>query len=430
MSKFKAYKNIDESYEIPDKMMAAVLSGTGYENFEVKEVKIIKPGPDQLLARVDATTLCVSMNKPITQGPENNYFYGWDPKRNPVILGDEGSITIVKVGNNIREQYKVGQRYTIQPPVRCNPINNRENYSDRGKGIERLAVGYTLGGHYAHYILILEEVIRSDALVPLPSQDMPYFAVSLGEPMSTIVRAQQLHIREHQDTPSSPRKLKAGLKDGGTTVIIGQGPMGRLHDEFALRYDIKNLVMVEIDRDRLYWGKKNLDSRAKKKGIATYYLNPKEVDVQSKLREITEGKMADDVIIPVGNAKVQQDAIKLAGRGGRINLFGGTKGATIQIDPTFFHYQEGEIVGSSGAETYDMKLALDAISDGDIDPGLHTALIGRFPDIPDLVERAVLQEFDGKVVIYPHLNLREPIETGGKWDAEKEEKLFEKLLKD
>lgn len=430
MSKFKAYKNIDESYKIPDKMVAAVLSGVGYENFKIREVEVAKPGPDQLLARVDATTLCVSMNKPITQGPGNNYFYGWDPKRNPVILGDEGSITIVQVGEKLKDQYKVGQRFTIQPPVRCSPINYRDNYSDGGKGIERLAVGYTLGGHYAQYMLIVEEIIQNNALVSLPDGDMPYFAVSLGEPMSTIVRAQQLHIREHQDKPSSPRKLKAGLKKGGTTVIIGQGPMGRLHDEFALGHDIKNLVMVEIDSDRLYWGKKNLDSRAKKKGIATYYLNPKEVDIASKLKEITNGRMADDIIIPVGNAKVQQDAVKLAGRGGRINLFGGTKGATIQIDPAFFHYHEGEIVGSSGAETYDMKLVLDAISNGDIDPGLHTALIGRFQDIPDLVERAVKGEFDGKVVVYPHLDLKEPIETGGNWDTQKEETLFESLLKD
>jgi len=35
--------------------------------------------------------------------------------------------------------------------------------------------------------------------------------------------------------------------------------MGRLHDEFALRHGIKNLVMVEIDESRLNWGKKNLD---------------------------------------------------------------------------------------------------------------------------------------------------------------------------
>ena len=77
-----------------------------------------------------------------------------------------------------------------------------------------------------------------------------------------------------------------------------------------------------------------------------------------------------------------------------------------------------------------MKLVLDAISNGDIDPGLHTALIGRFQDIPDLVERAVKGEFDGKVVVYPHMNLKEPIETDGNWDTQKEETLFEKLLED
>ena len=267
-------------------MPAAVLSGPGYENFSIREVDVPSPRPGQLLARVDATTLCVSMHKPITQGPENSYFYGWDPAKNPVILGDEGSITIVKAGSDLKDKYHVGQRYTIQPPVRCSPINYKENFRNQGEGIERMAVGYTLGGFYSHYMLILEEVIENDALVPLPDNDMPYFAVSLAEPMSTIIRAHQLHIRAHQDNPAAPRELIVGLKEGGTTIIIGQGPMGRLHDEFALRARIKNLVMVEVDNDRLYWGKNNLDPRAKEKNISTYYINPSEEDLAAKITEI------------------------------------------------------------------------------------------------------------------------------------------------
>jgi threonine dehydrogenase-like Zn-dependent dehydrogenase len=188
--------------------------------------------------------------------------------------------------------------------------------------------------------------------------------------------------------------------------------------------------MVEVDEERLYWGKDNLDLRAKKKGITTYYLNPRKVDLVSKVREITGGKMADDIIVPVGNARVQEEAIKLAAIGGRVNLFGGTKDEIIKVDPGFFHYKEGEIVGSSGAEVYDMRLALEAISSGDINPGIHIALIGRFSDIPDLLKRAVKGEFDGKVVVYPHLDLKEPIETGGRWGKDKEEALFERLLQD
>ncbi len=430
MGKFQEYKNINENYAVPGTMMAAVLSGTGYDNFKIMEIPVPKPGSNQLLARVDATTLCVSMNKAITLGSDHSYFYGWDPVRNPLILGDEGSITLVEIGERLKGRYRIGQRYTIQPSIRCAPINNRENYIDDGRGIERLAVGYTLGGHYTQYILVMEEVINNSALVPLPSQNMPYFAVSLGEPMSTIVRAQQLHIREYQKNPSSPRKLKTGLREGGTTVVIGQGPMGRLHDEFALMHRIKNIIIVETDNNRLHWGKKNLDDKARKKGINTFYFNPKEVDIVLKVKEITEGKMADDVVVPVGNAKVQQDAVKLAGRGGRVNLFGGVRGSTIEVDPAFFHYNEGVIVGSTGAEAYDMELALRAISNGDINPGSHTALVGRFQDIPQLLERAVNQEFDGKVIVYPHINLDGPIETEGKWNGGKEEDLFDRMLKD
>jgi len=47
-----------------------------------------------------------------------------------------------------------------------------------------------------------------------------------------------------------------------------------------------------------------------------------------------------------------------------------------------------------------------------------------------LLERAVNQEFDGKVIVYPHIDLDGPIETEGKWNGEKEEDLFDRMLKD
>jgi threonine dehydrogenase-like Zn-dependent dehydrogenase len=71
------------------------------------------------------------MSKVISQGSEHTYFSGWDPAKNPVILGDEGSITIVKVGRNLEKKFKIGQRYTIKTPLRCNPINNTSNYREK-----------------------------------------------------------------------------------------------------------------------------------------------------------------------------------------------------------------------------------------------------------------------------------------------------------
>jgi hypothetical protein len=43
MGKFEKYRNVDGNYVVPDRMFAAVLSGTGYDNFNVKQVRVPLP---------------------------------------------------------------------------------------------------------------------------------------------------------------------------------------------------------------------------------------------------------------------------------------------------------------------------------------------------------------------------------------------------
>ena len=110
-----------------------------------------------MLARVDAAGICTSLIKLIEQGPNHPLLYGWDITRFPLILGDEGSVTLVEVGAGLRSRYRSGQRYVIQPSVDSAPINHCERYRDQARGINKVAVGYTLGGHLAEYVLIGEE---------------------------------------------------------------------------------------------------------------------------------------------------------------------------------------------------------------------------------------------------------------------------------
>ena len=107
-------------------MKATVLSGLEFENISIKEVPVPEPGPYQLLARVDAAGVCTSILKIIEQGPQHKLFNGWDPSKWPVILGDEGSLTIVKAGRALESKYPVGKRYGVQPAVDHRPINHLE----------------------------------------------------------------------------------------------------------------------------------------------------------------------------------------------------------------------------------------------------------------------------------------------------------------
>ena len=148
-----------------------------------------------MLARADAAGICTSLIKLVEQGSAHRFLYGWDITRYPLILGDEGSVTLVQVGEELSDRYNPGQRFVIQPAVDHPPINHLEHYRDRARGIDKIAVGYTLPGYLAEYILKTEEVLLAECLNALPDGSLPHAHTALAEPFSCIVSAQLLEPR-------------------------------------------------------------------------------------------------------------------------------------------------------------------------------------------------------------------------------------------
>ena len=119
-------RSASQAPDIPDVMRALVLGGVGFERLRIARVPTPRPGPRQMLARVDAADICTSLIKLVEQGPAHRFLYGWDIARHPLILGDEGSVSLAQVGEELRERYHPGQRYVIQPAVDHPPINHCE----------------------------------------------------------------------------------------------------------------------------------------------------------------------------------------------------------------------------------------------------------------------------------------------------------------
>ena len=86
---------------IPDEMRAVVLAGRGRAALAVRRLPVPEPGPGELLCRVDAAGICTSVNKLIDQGPDHPLMHGWDPAVHPVIVGDEGCVTVVAAGEDL-----------------------------------------------------------------------------------------------------------------------------------------------------------------------------------------------------------------------------------------------------------------------------------------------------------------------------------------
>ena len=192
--------------EVPDTALAWCLHGAGMENFGRGDgpewIPVPEPADDELLCRVDACGLCFSDIKIIRLGGEHPRLVGRDLARNPVIPGHEAALTIVRVGDDLRAEYAVGDRFIVQADIYY-----------KGQG---LAFGYVLPGALQQYVRIGREVLHGDeGCYLLPVKPTTGYAESaLAEPWACVERS---YVAAH----------RGGIKHGGTLLVLaGDGAGG------------------------------------------------------------------------------------------------------------------------------------------------------------------------------------------------------------
>ena len=406
---------------VPETMRALTLSGAGFDHLELREVPIPKPGPAQMLARVDAAGVCTSLIKIIEQGEKHSQIYGWDLAKHPLILGDEGSVTILEVGAELSGEFSPGQRCAIQPAVDHEPVNWRERYRDNAAGVAKVAVGYTLPGQLAEYVLLTEESIRAGCVIPLPDQDMPAAHAAAAEPISCCVSAQEHHMHLVQDDRGKPRSARNGLLPGGVTVVVGAGAMGRMHVDVAMTHRPRLLIAADFLPYRLARVEKLFAHRAVDRGVELRTVNAMARDLAAVVAELTDRRGADDVIVAVGSRPAIESAQKLCGRGAVLNLFGGLKKGEDQVslDTGAVHYREINVTGSSGGTPWDMRRTLELMASGEIETAAHITCVADLEHAPEIIGRIQRQALDGKAVIYPHRRVEKPVKAE-RWTADDE----------
>lgn len=208
-NKLTRYRNAQ--HPIPPKMLRWHLYGAGLENLgkngQPEEVPVPEPGDDELLVRIDALGLCFSDTKVVSLGEKHPRLVGRDLQKEPVVLGHEVSCTVVKVGKNLQDRFKVGQRFIVQADVFY-----------QGKSI---AYGYVLPGGMTQYGIIGEEILEGDEgcyLLPIQDED-GYVEAALVEPWACVVASYAQKRRQH-------------IRHGGMALLI----MGERipHTEFTL----------------------------------------------------------------------------------------------------------------------------------------------------------------------------------------------------
>jgi threonine dehydrogenase-like Zn-dependent dehydrogenase len=426
MSRFSRFKNVESrNLAIPSEMLALVLSGKGFENLSLKRIPVSRPGPNQFLGRVDAVFACSSDGKLIESGKDHPLMAGWDPERWPVVIGHEGCITAVQIGANLKGRIRIGQTFALQPAINAGPINHLERYPNP-ESVNKVAVGYSLGGLFAEYILVQEEVIETDSLIAYDGFKIPYFAAAFSEPLSCVYSSQNQVPHIYKDGAASPRRVRLGLKEGGITLVLGAGPMGILHADMAMMHRPRAIVISEPLEERRQQARVMIAGKARDRGVGFVVTAPPELS--AVLDRISQGRGADDCIAALGIAQIQQESLRYLAKGGIAVFFGGarTGESEIRVDTRRVHYDSISMVGSSGGDPSDVHSVMTLLESGEISPELYVRRVGGLDAALDLIKSIRAQEFFGKGLIYPHT--RQPLFPVESWSGDEEAEFLDSHL--
>ncbi|MBL8156709.1 MAG: alcohol dehydrogenase catalytic domain-containing protein, partial [Anaerolineae bacterium] len=184
---------------LPDHNTVWPLYGAGFDNLGMDDKPIDVPlpeiGADQLLVRHDACSICFSDVKVLKLGQEHPRIYR-NMRTQPVVLGHEVAMTVVQVGETLRGQYQVGDRFTIQADIYIGGVG--------------YAYGYEIEGGFSKYGVIDQRVLHGDEgnyLLPV-QRKTGIVESALIEPWACVIAAYGLDYR-------------TTLKAGGTAWFVG-----------------------------------------------------------------------------------------------------------------------------------------------------------------------------------------------------------------
>jgi len=320
--KFEDYRRLN--YSLPAKSWAWNLYGAGLENLgragQPELFSIPEPGDNQLLVRIDSMSVCYSDVKILKQGGSHPKLYNRNLAVDPTRLGHEISLTIVKVGQNLRQSYQPGQRFAVQPDI-----------YHQGKVT---AYGYTIPGGMVQYHLIGDEVLKTDAgvcLLPL-DEEMGYAESSLLEPWGCVMAAYT-------------QRRRLAPKQGGVMWIVGQPGDSTVFTFSAGLEAPATVILTDVPASI-----RQLAASAGARIIERNGLAP--ADYVSVSQELTNGAGFDDIVVlnPHSASAVSQ-IVRCLARRGACNLVGTQPlDGLAQVDFGRLHYDFIAFVGTNGTD--------------------------------------------------------------------------------
>jgi len=268
-------------------MKAAVYTGTSH--IEVQEIAIPEIGPGDILVRVEACGICHTDLKKV----EHNLL---PPPR---VFGHETAGVVAKVGVDVTG-LAPGDRVIAFHHIPCGDC-----FYCRHKLYAQCAtykkVGITAGfepagGGFAQYIRVMDWIVKR-GVEKIP-EGVSFERASFVEPINTCLKG----------------IVQLELKADDVVAILGQGPIGLM---FTMLAKHSGAAILATDTMPVRRG------LARRFGAGFVY-DPRDDEFSRQVRELTEGRGVDAVIVAASAPGIVQQAIACSRPGSRILLFAQT----------------------------------------------------------------------------------------------------------
>jgi L-iditol 2-dehydrogenase len=354
-----------DARSIPATMLAAVYHGVN--DVRTETVPVPEIGAKEILVRVHSCGVCGTDLKKISTGSHSA----------PRIFGHETSGTVAAVGQDVRN-YRPGDRVMVFHHIPC-----RECFFCQNKTFAQCAtykkVGVTAGfepsgGGFAEYVRVMDWIVEHGT-VRIPD-DVSFEQACFVEPVNTCMKGiEALRLRQ-----------------GETVLTIGQGPIGIILSVLSRRAGA-TLITSDLYPERLRIGSRfGLDLT----------IDASRSNVVERVRELTQGRGADAVILAVGGNSLIRTAMDAARPGGRVLLFAQTQHGEAVIDPAAICVDEKTLVGSYSASVDLQQESVRFVMNREMD--LERLVSHRFPlaQAPQAVDLAAHpQPSSMKIMIQP-----------------------------
>ena len=266
-------------------------------DMRLEDVPIPEIAADEVLVRVKACGIC---------GSDIAYYYGassleTESGKGPCILGHEYTGEVVEVGAipKASSLFKPGDRVVFDPVQYCNACD--VCFRSQFNLCENKAVlGVSTDGGFAEY-----SKSKYAQVHPLP-EGVSYEDGALTEPLACATYGVK----------------NMAIELGNFCAVIGPGAIGLMMLQLAKSSGAGTVVLIGATGDDY-----RLDAGAKLGADlvinATDATSPHYVaDVKAKIAEMTDGKMANRVIVPTGAVPAMEMALQISGRRSVIVFFG------------------------------------------------------------------------------------------------------------